>query len=91
MAKQSWAANPETLFPILPSGPVGMARLAAAAEHTDDGHLIEFKTMEARSILNKTVSKRGMWMNYSISTRTEAASSAASIAMRAIPMSFCCR
>jgi DNA repair photolyase len=66
MAKKGGTANPETLFPILPSGPVGMARLAAEAEHADDGHLIEFKTMEARSILNKTVSKRGMWMACSI-------------------------
>jgi DNA repair photolyase len=56
----------EALFPILPSGPTGMARLAAEAEHADDGHLIEFKTMESRSILNKTVSKRGLWMAYSI-------------------------
>ena len=55
-----------TLFPILPSGPVGMARLAAESEHTDDGHLIEFRTMEARSILNKSVSKRKLWMAYSI-------------------------
>lgn len=66
MAKLSLAPSPETLFPILPSGPIGMARLAAEAEHADNGHLIEFKTMEARSILNKTVSKRGMWMAYSI-------------------------
>lgn len=66
MANISPAVNPETLFPILPSGPVGMARLAAEAQHADDGHLIEFKTMEVRSILNKTVSKRGMWMAYSI-------------------------
>src|ERR1700761_6993538 len=66
MAKQSLPGNSKTLFPILPSGPVGMARLAAEAEHADDGHLIEFKTMQARSILNKTVSKRGLWMAYSI-------------------------
>src|ERR1700689_5265837 len=65
MAKIPVTAN-EALFPILPSGPPGMARLPAEAEHADDGHLIEFKTMEARSILNKTVSKRGMWMAYSI-------------------------
>jgi DNA repair photolyase len=54
------------LFPILPSGPVGMARLAAESEHADDGHLIEFRTMESRSILNKSVSKRKLWMAYSI-------------------------
>src|SRR6195952_4798544 len=58
--------NCSSLFPILPSGPTGMARLAAEAEHADDGHLIEFKTMEVRSILNKSVSKRGLWMAYSI-------------------------
>jgi DNA repair photolyase len=66
MAKIIGAADVETLFPILPSGPTGMARLAAEAEHADDGHLIEFKTMGARSILNKSVSKRGLWMAYSI-------------------------
>ena len=64
MAKME--AKAETLFPILPAGPTGMARLAAEAEHTDDGHLIEFRSMESRSILNKSVSKRGMWMAYSI-------------------------
>ena len=60
------ANSGEALFPILPAGPVGMARLAAKAEHADDGHLIEFKAMQARSILNKSVSKRQMWMAYSI-------------------------
>jgi DNA repair photolyase len=65
MAKMTGTAS-EALFPILPSGPIGMARPAAEAEHADDGHLIEFKTMESRSILNKTVSKRGLWMAYSI-------------------------
>lgn len=57
--------NP-ALFPILPSGPLGMARLAAEATHADDGHLIEFRSMEAQSILNKSVSKRQLWMAYSI-------------------------
>src|SRR6201992_4100124 len=66
MAKQNLAAHPKTLFPILPSRPTGMARLAAEAEHADEGHLIEFKTMESRSILNKTVSQRGLWMACSI-------------------------
>lgn len=59
-------ANAEALFPILPAGPTGMARLPAEATHADDGHLIEFRSMEARSILNKSVSKRGLWMAYSI-------------------------
>jgi len=54
------------LFSILPQAPVGMARLAAEATHADDGHLIEFKAMQAKSILNKSVSKRQLWMAYSI-------------------------
>jgi DNA repair photolyase len=58
--------NSASLFPILPQAPVGMARLAAEAEHADDGHLIEFKAMQAKSILNKSVSKRRLWMSYSI-------------------------
>jgi DNA repair photolyase len=55
-----------SLFPILPQPPTGIARLAAEAEHADDGHLIEFKTLEVRSLLNKSVSKRRLWMAYSI-------------------------
>ena len=55
-----------TLFPILNQPLTGIARLAAAAEHTDDGHLIEFRRLEVRSILNKSVSKRMRWLAYSI-------------------------
>ena len=62
MAKPSNAA----LFPILNQPLTGIARLAAAAEHTDDGHLIEFKTLDVRSILNKSVSKRQLSLGYSI-------------------------
>jgi hypothetical protein len=58
--------NSAELFPILPHAPVGMARLAAEAEHADDGHLIEFKAMHARSILNRSTSKRLDWISYSI-------------------------
>ena len=54
-----------TLFPILPQ-PVGIARLAAEAEHADDGHLIEFKALNVRSILNKSTSKRLRWLAWSI-------------------------
>jgi DNA repair photolyase len=54
-----------TLFPIL-SQPIGIARLAAEAEHADDGHLIEFKALEVRSILNKSTSKRLRWLAWSI-------------------------
>jgi DNA repair photolyase len=60
-------ATDETLFPILRDRPlVGLARLAAEATHADDGHLIEFKAMQARSILNKSVSKRKLSLAYSI-------------------------
>jgi DNA repair photolyase len=62
-------ANPETdatLFPILNTRPVGLARLAAEATHADDGHLIEFRAMQARSVLNKSVSKRKLALAYSI-------------------------
>ena len=59
-------ASTESLFPILQRGLVGLPRLAAEATHADNGHLIEFKAMQARSILNKTESKRMTWMGYSI-------------------------
>ena len=40
--------------------------MAAVAKHADDGHLIEFKALEVRSILNKSVSKRRLSLAYSI-------------------------
>ncbi|NYF88820.1 radical SAM protein [Tunturiibacter empetritectus] len=55
-----------SLFPILPPSPVGIARMAAEAEHAEDGHLIEFKMLKVRSILNKSVSKRQLSLAYSI-------------------------
>jgi DNA repair photolyase len=55
-----------SLFPILPSAPTGLARLAAEATHADTGHHIEFKAMQARSILNKSVSKRRLSLEWSI-------------------------
>ncbi len=55
-----------TLFPILPSQPVGMARLAAQAIHADDGHLIEFRAMRANSLLNRSISKRNLSLEWSI-------------------------
>jgi DNA repair photolyase len=59
-------SNGSELFPILPQQPIGIARMAAEAEHADDGHLVEFRTLEVRSILNKSVSKRRLSMAYSI-------------------------
>jgi DNA repair photolyase len=58
--------NSAPLFPILPQQPTGIARLAAEAEHADDGHMIEFKALKVRSILNRTVSKRQLRFSYSI-------------------------
>ena len=58
--------QPATLFPILGNAPIGLARLAAEATHADDGHLIEFRAIAARSILNKSVSKRMRSLDYSI-------------------------
>lgn len=54
-----------TLFPIL-SQPTGIARLASQAAHADDGHLIEFKALNVRSVLNKSTSKRLRWLSWSI-------------------------
>lgn len=58
-----------SLFPILNSDPsslIGIARMASHAQHADDGHLIEFKTMKVRSILNKSVSKRLLSLRHSL-------------------------
>src|SRR5215469_15655213 len=63
---KSKSSPSQSLFPILPSGPVGIARLAAEAQHADDGHLIEFRAIEARSLLNKNLSQRTSWIAYSI-------------------------
>lgn len=54
------------LFPVLPAALTGLARMAAEAEHADDGHLVEFRTMRPRSILNRSISKRLQWLAYSI-------------------------
>ncbi len=60
----------DSLFPILnqPSASpmIGIARMAFESTHADDGHLIEFKTLKVRSILNRSVSKRMTWMAWSI-------------------------
>jgi DNA repair photolyase len=55
-----------SLFPILPVGLTGLARMAAEAQHTDDGHQVEFRTLQVRSVLNRSVSKRRLWMDLSI-------------------------
>lgn len=62
-----WAdAAANTLFPILQPSLKGIARLADEAPHKDDGHLVEFRAMQVKSILNKTVSKRFRALEYAI-------------------------
>jgi DNA repair photolyase len=54
----------QTLFPILPSGSApslrGIARAAAETEVVRTGHHVEFRALPVRSILNKTISRRGL-------------------------------
>ncbi len=49
-----------SLFPMLAAEPArtGLARMVDASEQVDDGHLVEFRTLQVRSILNKSISKR---------------------------------
>ena len=59
-------ANKPTLFPILQPALTGMPRLAAEATHADDGHLVEFRTLQARSILSRINSRRKILLDYGI-------------------------
>ena len=45
---------------------VGIARLADEAELADTGHLTEYRSLSARSILNNSESKRGLPFRKSI-------------------------
>ena len=55
------------LFPILTSPSASsLAQRAAAAPLTDVGHEVEFRLLEARSILNRSVSLRRLSMAWSI-------------------------
>src|ERR1700677_326070 len=67
------------LFPILPSFPAvdgesvstgapltGIARLAAASSPAGEGHETEVRSLQARSILNRCVSRRGLRFTWSI-------------------------
>ena len=56
----------DVLFPILQPRLTGIARLAAEAVHADAGHQVEFRAIEARSILSRVVSKRQLLLDYSI-------------------------
>jgi DNA repair photolyase len=55
------------LFPILQTAPLtGIARLAAGSSPAGEGHLIEMRTLAVRSILNRSVSRRGLRFTWSI-------------------------
>ena len=56
------------LFQILPAQPVahGIARLAASRCEAGEGHLVEFRTLAVRSVLNKVVTRRGLPFQWSI-------------------------
>ena len=58
--------SPAALFPILAQPLHGLARMAAESEHVDAGHDVEFRSLEVRSILNRSTSKRMKWMAWSI-------------------------
>ena len=65
MANMAAAILP--LFPELPlAPPPGIARMAAAAADVDHGHLVEFRSLPVRSILNRTTSRRGLRFAWSI-------------------------
>jgi DNA repair photolyase len=65
-------ASPQLgLFPILGQAPVGIARLAAMGERAGhrggkDGHGVEFRTMQTRSLLNRIDSKRRVPFTWAI-------------------------
>jgi DNA repair photolyase len=65
MAKQE--PNSLPLFPELPvSQPMGIARMAANAPETDQGHLVEFRSLPVRSLLNRVASRRGLRFAWAI-------------------------
>lgn len=59
-------AKTEQLFPILPAAPAGMVRMASEATNVGEGHLVEFRAIQSRSILSQVSSKRQLLLDYSI-------------------------
>jgi DNA repair photolyase len=64
---------PERLLPLtttaeqpVASGLVGIARMAAKGDAVDQGHQVEFRSLQIRSILNKSVSRRKLSFSRSI-------------------------
>ena len=56
------------IFPMLGESRIqsGLVRLAQAAEPTGEGHLVEYRSLAAKSILNRSISKRRLSLAYSI-------------------------
>ncbi len=56
------------IFPMFetPRVRAGLAHLADAAEPSGSGHLVEYRSLAAKSILNRSVSKRRLSLAYSI-------------------------
>src|ERR1700704_3826227 len=56
------------LFPIFiqPPALLGIARLAAQSVPLGDGHLVEYKTLPVKSIMNRVVSRRSLPFSLSI-------------------------
>jgi DNA repair photolyase len=60
-------AKLDSLFPILQPFPAGpLARSAAAAPLFSEGHLTEYRPLPAKSIIGKTVSRRGLPFTHTI-------------------------
>ncbi len=54
--------GPSTLFPILAEPrSTGLARMVQTSEAVEEGHVVEFRTLQVRSILNTSVSRRKLW------------------------------
>src|ERR1700722_13598302 len=75
MAKIATALNPTLdLFPILSRFPpqacgaplTGIARLAAESSPVGEGHRMELRSLAVRSVLNRSVSRRGLRFAWSI-------------------------
>jgi DNA repair photolyase len=73
MAKLAQSVNPNLeLFPILQTLPAsqvpltGIARLAATSSPAGNGHLMELRSLKVRSVLNRSVSRRGLSFAWSI-------------------------
>ena len=62
-------ANEPELFHILPENLApskGIVRLAANGSEAGEGHLVEFRTLPVRSLMNKVVSRRSVPFAWSI-------------------------